>query len=89
MSTGGDNRDGMFVKRAPRFLHVVHADGDFITEETIRANKEHDSKYGWSPQCPMVYTNNRRLPETVVLPSGLTSDDDVWDAILDNESEML
>lgn len=40
--------------------------GAFTAEEIKAANHRHDVHYGWSINLPTLYTNNARLPETVV-----------------------
>ena len=40
--------------------------GVFTAEEISRANLMHDLHYGWSFLWPAIYSNNARLPETVV-----------------------
>ena len=45
---------------------ISDGEGVFSAEEILAANRRHDRQYGWSFLWPAVFTNNARLPETVV-----------------------
>lgn len=58
-------------KRRPVFRdEEIPGHGAFSGEEILAANRRHDAHYGWSINLPTLYTNNARLPETVIVEPG-------------------
>lgn len=65
-----------------RTRNIQHGGTDEIpfTEETARANAEHDRKYGWDKTAPKAYTNAFRM-SGVHRASPLMDDQSIWDWI--------
>lgn len=65
-----------------RGSNIQHGGTDemLFTEETARANAEHDRKYGWHKASPKAYTNIFRMPG-VHRASPWLDEQSIWDWI--------